>query len=67
MTRVEDFYRDLLREALSDYEIAAGLGTGDIQKPDWVSVSESTDHLTIWDNEEGDKNHWSAIKINYNA
>ena len=65
MTRIRDFYQDLQREELTDNQICAGLGNGDIKKPDWLAVSESTDHLTIWDSEEGDKNHWSAIKIDY--
>jgi hypothetical protein len=65
MTRVKDFYQDLQRAELADHEICAGLGNGDIEKPDWLAVSESTDHLIIWDSEEGDKSHWSAIRINY--
>ena len=65
MTRIKDFYQDLQREELTDNQICAGLENGDIEKPDWLAVSESTDHLIIWDSEEGDKHHWSAIKIDY--
>jgi len=40
-----------LKAELSESEIMAGLGNGDIDRPDWLSISESTDHIKIWDNE----------------
>lgn len=66
MTRSEDFYNkqlslilennhfdseDKLAEAKS--LLAAGLSNGDIEKPEWVCVSESTDSLKILDHDEG--------------
>ncbi len=65
MTRLKDFYQDLQREKLTDDLICAGLVNVDIEKPDWVGFSEEKDYLLIWDNEEGDRHHWSAIRIEY--
>jgi len=50
--RIEKFFSDLRDDGYSDYEISAGLGNGDIAKPDWMAISESTDHLKAWDTED---------------
>lgn len=50
--RIETFFENLKLE-MSENEIAAGLGNGDIEKPEWLCISESTDHLKVWDGEDG--------------
>lgn len=52
-TRIEVFLNEL-RQECSDNEIAAGFGNGDIELPEWISKSEDTDHVKIWDSEDGD-------------
>jgi hypothetical protein len=55
LTRLETFIQDVrlsLDDSDSDYELSVGLGNGDIYPPDWVSISESDDHLKVWDNED---------------
>ena len=49
--RIETFYDDLIAEN-SEAEIAAGLGNGDIDRPEWMGYSEGTDGLKIWDTED---------------
>ena len=48
--RLDDFF-DGLRSELTNSEIAAGMGNGDIDAPEWISVAESTDHIKVIDNE----------------
>jgi len=57
MTRIKDFYQDCMRDGLTDLEISK-LEQSDL--PGWASISESK----LWDNEEGDSEHWSAILLN---
>lgn len=64
MNRIEKWY-DSLRKEFSDSGIAAGIGNGDIEKPQWLSIAESTDHVKIWDNETGADQTWGFIKVNY--
>lgn len=52
MTRIETFFNELEQE-LSNTEIVAGLGNGDIEAPDWMSISESDKHVDCWDPENG--------------
>jgi hypothetical protein len=65
MTRIDKFFKDLRDEELSNYEIAAGLGNGDIQIPYWISISESVDHLKVWDNETKANKNMGFVMINY--
>jgi len=63
MRRINQFLSTL---DLSDYEIAAGLTNGEIERPDWMGVTEDTDHLKIWDME--DENacaHFGFLTIPY--
>lgn len=46
--RLESFI-EKLREEMSDTEIAASLGNGDVQKPEWLQVAEYPDHMRLWD------------------
>jgi len=40
-----------LKQELIQSEIAAGIGNGEIDVPEWISVSEDTDHIKLIDNE----------------
>lgn len=51
MSRIDDFI-NYQRDFETDQDIAAGLCNGDIEKPDWLGISESTDHLKLWDTED---------------
>jgi hypothetical protein len=64
-SRINQFFFDLRNDGLSDYEIAAGLGNGDITRPDWLSIAENTDHLKAWDNETDSCAQWGFVTINY--
>jgi len=66
MERIEKFFKELEDEGLSNYEIAAGLGNGDIDIPGWMSISEDTDHIKVWDNETTADQHMGFVTINYN-
>lgn len=65
MDRIERFFKELDDEGLSSNEIAAGLGNGDIDVPEWMSISENTDHLKAWDNETKADQHLGFVTINY--
>ena len=47
-SRVRAFIASLILEDLSEYDIAAGLGNGDIERPEWLGVSEGVDHIKLW-------------------
>ncbi|MEN6423301.1 MAG: hypothetical protein ABFD76_15280 [Smithella sp.] len=64
-SRINQFFADLRKDGLNDYEIAADLGNGDIPRPEWLSISESTDHLKAWDNETDACAQWGFVTINY--
>jgi hypothetical protein len=66
MERIERFFKELGDEGLSNNEIAAGLGNGDIEVPEWMSISENTDHLKAWDNETTADQCMGFVTINYN-
>jgi len=41
-----------LRQEITDRDIVAGLGNGDVESPgDWLSVKEHTDHVDLIDND----------------
>ncbi len=56
-SRVRAFIASLILEDLSEYDIAAGLGNGDIERPEWLGVSEGVDHIKLWDTEDGHSSH----------
>lgn len=64
-TRIEEFLSELRNEGLSDYEIAAGLGNGDVERPGWLSVAEDTDNVKLWDNETDADSHMGFVAISY--
>jgi hypothetical protein len=64
-SRINQFFSDLRKDGLDDYEIAVGLGNGDITRPEWLSISESTDHLKAWDNETDACAQWGFVTIKY--
>ena len=64
-SRIERFFDELKAAGLTNNEIAAGLGNGDIDVPDWMAVSESTDHLKAWDQESGASNQMGFVTISY--
>lgn len=66
MSRIEEYF-DELRNAMTDSEIAAGLTNGDIEKPSWLSISESADHLKAWDNETNADSAWGFVQVPYKA
>ena len=66
MDRIEKFFMELRDSDLTNNEIAAGLGNGDIEKPEWMAVSESTDHIKAWDTDDpGASSQFGFIWINY--
>jgi len=65
MKRIERFFEELEDEGLSNNEIAAGLGNGDIEAPGWMSISEDTDHIKVWDNETTADQHMGFVTISY--
>jgi len=52
MSRIDDLF-NYWRESMSNSEIAAALTNGDLDKPEWLCISEDTDHLKVWDCEDG--------------
>lgn len=51
--RLTSLLKELKAEGMSEYEIAAGLDNGDIERPEWLASSPSTAiGYAIWDNEE---------------
>jgi len=64
--RIVQFFRDL-RRAMSDPDIAAGLGNGEIERPEWMAISESADHLKAWDTEDPNASReYGFVHIDYN-
>jgi ribosomal protein L37E len=63
--RINQFFADLRKDGLDDYEIAAGLGNGDIERPEWLAIAESTDHLKAWDNETDACAQWGFVTIRH--
>jgi hypothetical protein len=56
MTHADDRLSSWLaaqRESASDTDICAGLGNGDIPRPEWMGYAEDSDHLKVWDLEVG--------------
>lgn len=51
MNRLNEYINKML-EDMTEQELAAALGNGDIDRPEWLSGSESTDHVKLWDNED---------------
>ncbi len=62
--RIEKFF-DELRVECTDSEIAAGLGNGDIDVPEWMAIIEDTDHLKAWDQENGGSVQMGFVTISY--
>ena len=62
--RIEKFF-DELREDCTDSEIAAGLGNGDIDVPEWMAISEGTDHIKAWDQENGGSVQMGFVTVWY--
>jgi len=48
--RLNDFL-NYLKIELTNGDIAAGISNGDIDVPNWISISENTDHIKLIDNE----------------
>ena len=53
MCRIKAFYDDLIAEN-SEAEIVAGIGNGDIHRPEWMGYSEESGGIKVWDTENGD-------------
>jgi hypothetical protein len=65
MTRVKDFYQDLQREYdFNTEEIFKGILYGNIELPSWADALKKRRSVILFDKEEGDEAHWSAIHIN---
>ena len=63
--RLENWLNEL-RNELTDEQIAAGLGNGDVKYPGkWLSMAESTDHVKIWDNETNESQQMGFIHLSY--
>lgn len=56
-----------LSEEMTDSEIAAGMGNGDIDSPEWISKAESTDHVKIWDNETNESSQMGFTTLVYGS
>jgi hypothetical protein len=67
MNRLNDFINKLrvADENYHDHEIAAGLGNGDIERPEWMGYSESTDHVKLWDAEDGGSAQMGFVQLDY--
>ncbi len=50
---------------ISDSELSAGIISGDIITPDYVSISEDIDHLKIWDPDNHGSQYMGFIRIDY--
>ena len=62
--RIDKFFAEL-RSSLSDGEICAGLGNGDIPRPHWLSISEDTSHIKAWDSYEGGSAQMGFIRVTH--
>lgn len=61
-----DKWLDELRGDVTDNDIAAGLGNGDIDCPgEWLSIAESTDHAKIWGNETEESQQMRFVYLPY--
>jgi len=67
MERIENFFKNLRDDGLSNNEIAAGLGNGDIDAPEWMSISENTDHIKAWDADNGGSIQMGFVTISYDG
>lgn len=68
MTRLQNLINDIrlgLEDSFSDLELAAAITSGDAEIPEWVTISESSDHLKLWDAEEGGSRQMGFIRIEY--
>ena len=52
--RLELFVSEL-RTEMSDSEIACDITNGSIIAPEWLRISESNDHIKIWDEKIGSR------------
>ena len=51
--RLTDWTKELTDAGMSEYEIAAGLDNGDVERPEWLASNPCTAiGYAIWDNEE---------------
>ena len=78
MNRLQDFIQKtrqeleakLCKRFCEDSDLSVAITSGDIELPEWVSFSEDSDHIKLWDNEEktnGEYNsqYWGFISIDY--
>lgn len=61
-SRIDQFFKELFDDGLTEREIAAGLCNGDIEKPDWMATAESTDHIKVIDTEDGHSSFQMGFK-----
>ena len=54
-----------LEEEMTAGEIAAGMGNGDVDAPEWISMAESADHVKIWDNETNESHQMGFTTLTY--
>lgn len=53
MSRLTRYIAELRKE-MTEYEIAAGLDNGDIDKPSWLCTSNVNSHIVrVWDYKNG--------------
>ncbi len=65
MTRIQDFYNDLRVKMDYDEEKIINFLVEDYlnPNPEYLEMLFEDDAIIIYDKEEGDHTHWSAIKI----
>jgi len=54
-----------LENSFSCRELAAALTNGDVDLPEYLHIAESSDHLKIWDEEEGGSSQMGFTYISY--
>lgn len=57
MSRLTTWINELKNDGLSEYDIAAGLDNGDIERPEWLSSGNTAIGYTLWDSAESDGTH----------
>jgi len=65
MSRINSFFKTLRAEGLTNNEMCAGLGSGEIEQPEWMSISENTDHIKAWDSANGGSSQMGFVYIAY--
>jgi len=64
MERIEKYFEELAR-TMTDWEIVAALGNGELERPEWLSVAEGTNYAKAWDSENGGSAQMGFVYLSY--